>query len=93
MLDQCPKSPSECQAPTWPAWLPQLLMGIALLPLYLARDEVATGRLRQALPDTYRPSAAYYLLNARGQGKVRKILRFKDWLLEEVRSGLHMGEH
>jgi LysR family glycine cleavage system transcriptional activator len=61
-------------------------MGIALLPLYLARDEVAAGRLTRALSETYRPVEAYYLLQAPGRGNIRNIRLFKNWLFQEIQS-------
>jgi LysR family glycine cleavage system transcriptional activator len=59
-------------------------MGVALLPMYFARDEVVAGRLIQPFPQTSRPKGAYYLLNAPGRGNVRKIRLFKNWLLTEI---------
>jgi len=60
-------------------------MGIALLPSFLVRDELASGRLVQPFAHTIRPSNAYYLLNAAEGCSVRKIRLFKAWLIEEAR--------
>ncbi|KGM32982.1 transcriptional regulator [Inquilinus limosus MP06] len=59
-------------------------MGLALLPLFLARADVAAGRLVQPLGHTMRPASAYYLLHAPGQGSLRKIRLFRQWLQAEV---------
>ncbi|WP_051247666.1 transcriptional regulator GcvA [Inquilinus limosus] len=59
-------------------------MGLALLPLFLTRGDVAAGRLVQPLDHTMRPATAYYLLHAPGQGSIRKIRLFRDWLIAEV---------
>ena len=61
-------------------------MGVALLPIFLVRDEVASGRLVQPLPQTLRPAKAYHLLHGPGRGRSRKISLFKTWLLEEAAS-------
>lgn len=62
-------------------------MGAALLPLYLARDEVRSGRLVQPFPQTLRPPEAYYVIHAPERAGVRKIRIFKKWLIEEVKRG------
>lgn len=59
-------------------------MGLALLPLFLARADVAAGRLVQPIGHTMRPASAYYLLHAPGQGSLRKIRLFRQWLQAEV---------
>ncbi|WP_342237648.1 transcriptional regulator GcvA [Inquilinus sp. OTU3971] len=59
-------------------------MGLALLPLFLARADMAAGRLVQPLGHTMRPASAYYLLHAPGQGRLRKIRLFRQWLQAEV---------
>jgi LysR family glycine cleavage system transcriptional activator len=59
-------------------------MGVALLPLFLVREEVSAGRLVQPFPQTLRPAKAYYLLHAPGRGRSRKIGLFKDWLIAEA---------
>ncbi|MFC5309801.1 transcriptional regulator GcvA [Azospirillum rugosum] len=62
-------------------------MGVALLPVFLVRDELASGRLVQPFPHTLRPAKAYYLLHGPGRGRSRKIALFMDWLLQEAASG------
>ncbi|WP_207476170.1 transcriptional regulator GcvA [Arenibaculum pallidiluteum] len=58
-------------------------MGVALLPVFLVREEVARGRLVQPFPQVLRPAKAYYLLHGPGRIRSRKIRLFKEWLLEE----------
>lgn len=55
-------------------------MGIALIPLFLVRGELADGRLVQAVAGTMRPRRAYYLLHERHTGQMRTVQLFKDWL-------------
>ncbi|HVZ00483.1 MAG TPA: LysR substrate-binding domain-containing protein [Dongiaceae bacterium] len=55
-------------------------MGIALIPLFLVRDELAAGRLVQAVPMTIRPRRAYYLLHNRPAGQMRMVRAFKSWI-------------
>lgn len=62
-------------------------MGLTLLPLFLARADMAAGRLVQPLDHTMRPASAYYLLHAPGQGGLRKIRLFRQWLQAEVAEG------
>lgn len=61
-------------------------MGVALLPTFLARPEVTSGRLIQAFPQMIHPQEAYYVLHAPESATVRKIRLFKAWLLEEARN-------
>lgn len=60
-------------------------MGVALLPLYLVREEMLSGRLVQLFPHTLRPPEAYYVAHATHAGSARKIRLFKQWLAEEHR--------
>lgn len=59
-------------------------MGVALLPLFLAADELASGRLVQAYDQTLRNEQAYFIAHAPGAGRTRKLRFFKEWLLEEA---------
>jgi len=61
-------------------------MGYALLPRFLAREEVEAGKLVQVLPQTFRPQGAYYVLHALGRGEQHKVREFKDWLVAETRA-------
>lgn len=59
-------------------------MGTGLLPLFLARAEVAAGRLTQPVPHVIRRRHPYTLLHAPGAGHSGPIRAFCDWLREEV---------
>jgi LysR family glycine cleavage system transcriptional activator len=61
-------------------------MGLALLPVFLARDDVEKGRLVQAFPQTTRNRNAYYLVHAKGTGHLLKIRLFKKWAVAQARS-------
>lgn len=59
-------------------------MGVALLPQFLATDELASGRLVRPYEQTLRNEQAYYVVHAPGAGRTRKIRLVKQWLLEEA---------
>lgn len=59
-------------------------MGVALLPLFLAMDEVASGRLVRPFDQTLRNEQAYYIVHAPSAGRMRKIRLVKEWLLAEA---------
>ncbi|MBI3900421.1 MAG: transcriptional regulator GcvA [Gammaproteobacteria bacterium] len=60
-------------------------MGAAILPLFLAHDELASGRLVQAFAQTHKRKHGYYLVHARAAASVRKIKVFKEWLIAEAK--------
>ena len=60
-------------------------MGMALLPQFLAADELASGRLAPAVDHMLRNDRAYFIAHAPGAGRTRKVRLFKEWLLEESR--------
>lgn len=59
-------------------------MGIALLPLFLARAEVDAGRLCQPVPTTLQRRQGYYLLHSPDAGVSSPVRLFCDWLRQEV---------
>jgi LysR family glycine cleavage system transcriptional activator len=59
-------------------------MGVALLPLFLAEGEVASGRLVQPYSQTQRNEKAYYVAHEPGAGRIRKVRVAKEWLLAEA---------
>jgi LysR family transcriptional regulator, glycine cleavage system transcriptional activator len=59
-------------------------MGIALLPLFLAHDEVIAGRLVQPFTHTILRKQAYYIAHAPDVGHSRKVRLFKEWLHAEA---------
>ena len=59
-------------------------MGVALLPVFLVREDVASGRLVQPMPETLRPRGCYLIAHAPGAERARRVRRFKEWLLTEV---------
>lgn len=56
--------------------------GLAMLPTYTARDDVAAGRLVRVLPKVEMPKGALYLVHAPTQHVARKVTAFRDYLLE-----------
>jgi LysR family glycine cleavage system transcriptional activator len=59
-------------------------MGVALLPLFLAKAELASGRLVRPFDHTMRSEEAYYVAHGPGAGRTRKIRLMKEWLLAEA---------
>lgn len=57
-------------------------LGVALLPTFLIREEIASGRLVEPLADRLRPTQAYYLLWRPGSERRRPVRVFKTWLLK-----------
>lgn len=59
-------------------------MGVALLPVFLVKEDVASGRLVQPLAETLRSRGAYLIAHAPGAERARRVRQFKAWLLTEV---------
>lgn len=55
-------------------------LGVALLPDYLAEQDLATGRLRSAWGDKTLISGAYYLVWPVQNGRDPALCKFRDWL-------------
>jgi LysR family glycine cleavage system transcriptional activator len=59
-------------------------MGLALLPQFLAVEELVSGRLVCPYDVSLRNKNAYYITHANGAGRNRSIQLFKEWLLAQV---------
>jgi LysR family glycine cleavage system transcriptional activator len=59
-------------------------MGIALMPLFLVQEDLASGRLVQPIPQRFRPEGAYYLLHRTGALRERYLQLFKFWLIQRA---------
>jgi DNA-binding transcriptional LysR family regulator len=57
-------------------------LGLAMLPSFTARDEVAAGRLVRVLPKVELTKGALYLVHAPSQHVPRKVTAFRDYFLE-----------
>lgn len=55
-------------------------LGIALLPDYLARIEIAEGRLRPILRPAVPSSGAYWLAWPKARGDMNALRAFRDWI-------------
>ena len=55
-------------------------LGVALLPHYLARTEIAEGRLHAVLTPDVPASGAYWLVWPEAKDAHPPLLRFRDWL-------------
>lgn len=61
-------------------------LGAALVPLFLFEEELASGRLVKAVPQTMEPRDGYYITHAKGADAEGKVRSFKRWLLARTRS-------
>jgi DNA-binding transcriptional LysR family regulator len=58
-------------------------LGLAVLPRFLIREELASGRLVVVLDRPVRSRHAYYLVHPQGTSDVRRIAVFREWLLAQ----------
>ncbi|KPF88538.1 MAG: LysR family transcriptional regulator [Novosphingobium sp.] len=58
--------------------------GAALMTPVFWAEEIATGRLVQPFPTLYFPPFSLWLVRPEGRTGVRKIERFREWLLSEM---------
>lgn len=58
--------------------------GAALMTPIFWRDEIASGQLVQPFPTLFLPPVSLWLIRPEGRGAVRKIERFREWLLAEL---------
>lgn len=63
-------------------------LGIALVPLFLFEEDLASGRLVLAIPQTMQSADGYYITHAKGADKDGKVQSFKRWLLARTRSNV-----
>lgn len=61
-------------------------MGVALIPPFLIRDELESGRLITACPHSFDSDHAYHLVIPERKAESATLLAFKDWLVEESRA-------
>lgn len=59
--------------------------GIGLMPVFLGQDEVKQGRLVRLFPQVATRVGAMYLVHASGRHVPRKIVVFRDFLVEAFR--------
>lgn len=60
--------------------------GIGLMPLFMAHPAKREGRLVRLLPDLTWRDGAFYLVHASGRHVPRKIVVFRDFLIEAFRA-------
>jgi LysR family glycine cleavage system transcriptional activator len=58
--------------------------GAALMTPVFWAEEIAAGRLVQPFPTLFYPPFALWLVRPEGRHGVRKIERFREWLLAEM---------
>jgi len=58
-------------------------LGLAILPRFLIREEIAGGRLVVAIDRPVKSEHAYYLVHPERKADLRRVAVFRDWLLEQ----------
>ena len=58
-------------------------LGLAVLPLFLIRDELASGHLVVAIDRPVKSEQAYYLVHPESKSDLRRVVVFRSWLLEQ----------
>jgi LysR family glycine cleavage system transcriptional activator len=61
-------------------------LGLAVLPLFLIREELATGRLIVAIDRPVTSKHAYYLVYPGSKADLWRVVSFRNWLLEQCAS-------
>ena len=61
-------------------------MGVALIPPFLIRDELASGRLMIANPRSFDSSNAYYLVIPERKAESATLQAFRDWVIGEAQA-------
>ena len=56
--------------------------GIGIMPSFLANTAVAEGTLQRVLPDWSRPSGTLYVVYPSSRHTPRKVIAFRDFVLE-----------
>ena len=60
-------------------------LGVALVPEFLARQDLDCGRIVPALPAPMTTREAYYLCWPEERGSYQPLVIFRHWLLEQIR--------
>jgi LysR family glycine cleavage system transcriptional activator len=58
--------------------------GAALMTPIFWRDEIAAGQLVQPFPELFLPPVSLWLIRPEGRSAVRKVERFREWLMTEL---------
>lgn len=60
-------------------------LGFALVPMFLFEPELRSGRLIQAIPETFKSERGYFITHQKGADHDRKVKIFKKWLIAEAK--------
>jgi len=66
-------------------------MGMALIPPFLIRNELESGRLINPCPHSFDSDNAYYLVIPERKAESAALLAFRDWLIAEAETYLDSG--
>jgi DNA-binding transcriptional LysR family regulator len=58
-------------------------LGVAMLPRFLIQEELSSGRLVVAIERPVTSSDAYYLVHPERKADLRRVVVFRDWLVEQ----------
>jgi LysR family glycine cleavage system transcriptional activator len=61
-------------------------MGVALLPRFVVEDDIATGQLQLALPNSVLTTEAYSIVYPEPKGDIPLVQAFRDWIVREART-------
>ena len=61
-------------------------MGLALIPPFLIRQELADGRLISPCPRSFETDNGYYLVIPERKAESAALLAFRDWILQQARA-------
>lgn len=59
-------------------------MGVALIPPFLIRNELESGRLINPCPHSFDSASAYHLVIPERKAESAALLAFKEWLMQEA---------
>ncbi|WP_157015763.1 LysR family transcriptional regulator [Mesorhizobium xinjiangense] len=67
-------------------------IGVALLPLFLVRQELEAGQLVKAVDHPIRSRSSYYLVTPRSKPVEGSVAQFRQWLLAEIEAFLQSDD-
>lgn len=67
-------------------------LGFALVPMFLFEPELRSGRLIQAIPQTFKYEGSYFITHQKGADSDRNAQIFKTWLLAKTKHSARIAE-
>ena len=66
-------------------------LGLAVLPMFLIQEELASGRLVIAINRPVTSEYAYFLVHPEAKADLRRVVAFREWLLRQCSSMRQAG--